>query len=437
MAVAESGVLERSTALRLELKQWEKDFTASNEGRKAGRADIKNNAEIASKYKEYDRLRALLSIAAEHSTPSKAARKPSALTVVTPTKRLTKQEVQQYNSPTTVRKLFTSCHTQTVLGPTPRKDGQVLGIFDLLLPDTPATAVRSRTVLRDIVFNVLATPSKVQSLSGVDELPTEGTGRGSRTPTSAGKRYLLDTFATPIKRKREDDDGTPSSAMTQFATPTFLRRTSTVEAEVELGDDKSVIAPPLKKRSLVRSLSSMIQGLRKQEDDRLDEEMQIMRELLPEEDGTASNLDSTSLPNVLVEDIQMAMPLGPDRGDESDETGEEIPPDALDSNGLPRKVWKKKGQKRTTKKVTMRPVRSMPKAQMEALAPDTANNEEATLQRKGALTAGHKDDGKAGEPTDSAVKKVMRKISAHAHANFRRLKIKKKKLVGKGKRTFS
>jgi len=37
---------ERSNALRLELKAWEKDFASKHEGRKAGRDDIKKHRAI-------------------------------------------------------------------------------------------------------------------------------------------------------------------------------------------------------------------------------------------------------------------------------------------------------------------------------------------------------------------------------------------------------
>jgi 26S proteasome regulatory subunit N12 len=37
---------QRCTELRHELKAWEKKFSAENNGRKAGRDDIKANAEI-------------------------------------------------------------------------------------------------------------------------------------------------------------------------------------------------------------------------------------------------------------------------------------------------------------------------------------------------------------------------------------------------------
>ena len=44
--VAAPEIASHATALRAELKEWERAFAAANEGRKAGRADIKSNPEI-------------------------------------------------------------------------------------------------------------------------------------------------------------------------------------------------------------------------------------------------------------------------------------------------------------------------------------------------------------------------------------------------------
>jgi len=99
--------------------------------------------------------------------------------------------------------------------------------------------------------------------------------------------------------------------------------------------------PPFKKRGIVRSLSSIIQGLRKQEDDKLDEELEMMREMEDADDDQAS-----AKPAVQVEDSQVVMPLGPDQGIESEESEEEER-----DTGVFRKPWKKKGLKRQTKRV--------------------------------------------------------------------------------------
>lgn len=99
--------------------------------------------------------------------------------------------------------------------------------------------------------------------------------------------------------------------------------------------------PPFKKRGIVRSLSSIIQGLRKQEDDKLDEELEMMREMEDADDD-----HDTAKPTVQVADSQVIMPLGPDQGVESEESEEEER-----DTGVFRKPWKKKGLKRQTKRV--------------------------------------------------------------------------------------
>lgn len=46
MATANPELSAQCTVIRVELKSWEKDFARANDGRKAGRADIKANAYI-------------------------------------------------------------------------------------------------------------------------------------------------------------------------------------------------------------------------------------------------------------------------------------------------------------------------------------------------------------------------------------------------------
>lgn len=96
----------------------------------------------------------------------------------------------------------------------------------------------------------------------------------------------------------------------------------------------------------MRSLSAMIQSMRKDEEDRLDEEADIMRELEMEDDGISATAKPRA-PQIQVADSQVEMPLGPDRGSESEEEEEE---DEVGPDGKPRRVWKKKGLKRQTRR---------------------------------------------------------------------------------------
>lgn len=318
---------------------------------------LMNNA--AAKYREYDKLRRptkkkielqhIVPVKPHHATPKKAApaatpQKANSQFLIPNVLALQEEEAELEPTPAAVR-----MH----LGPTPQKDGQILSLFD----DISSTASKpSRNALASIEANANFTPSKPsQLLFTENESPPENVH--DRTPASSSKRFLLDSFVstTPLKRKREDEEpahATPSSSK-GLSTPAFLRRSSNMlimDTLVEEAQDDHEIKslnigrmrqPPFKKRGIVRSLSSIIQGLRKQEDDKLDEELEMMREMEDDDDDQAS-----AKPAVQVEDSQVVMPLGPDQGIESEESEEEER-----DTGVFKKPWKKKGLKRQTKRV--------------------------------------------------------------------------------------
>ncbi|KAI9787029.1 MAG: regulatory particle non-ATPase [Candelina submexicana] len=499
-------ILDQSIIIRQELKGWEKEFAAANDGRKAGREDIKKNPAIASKYKEYERLRTLLSGKAPSSQPHQGTKKRKEShkeahhspirksqhkhtlsghgphLIETPSKPTHPASLDAYDTLTSARKSSTPSRKCTFIGPTPQKDGLVLGLFDLLSEQTPSKNERRKT-LGGVSLNAqMNTPSKSLAAKELD-VEVSGGGRRSRTPVSTGKRFLLDGFATPMKRKRLDGDGraTPSSvSKLHFSTPAFLRRDSQrLNAVDEEGNSPPVMRLP--RKPPIRGLSSMLAGLRKMEDEKLDEDMDLLREM---EMGGAGS--SAKVPQVLVGDSQAIVVPGVDgfesvgsRSEDEDEKKE-----GLGRDGKPLKVWKKKGQKRTTRRVIMRPVRSKPKAPPEAApcsdtddelaVPETQPNAVETTAATGLLeyeddtskpegdTPGNGSDtgtesdysnashqpkndnpvkaskakelAKAAGPSkeDGRVKKVAKKISAQAHANFRKLNIKNKNTKGRG-----
>lgn len=342
-----------------------------------------------------------------------------------------------------------------MIGPTPQRDGIVLGLFDLLPAETPS---KRRSVLSDVAPNILKTPSKNTSKTD-GEQSLESKARGEKTPVSVGKRFLLDRFVTPKKRKL-DEQGTPTSAFKGLSTPAFLRRDNTLHVIDE--DDEATPRPaPWKRRGLGRSLSSMIQSMKKQEDDRLDEEAEIMREMEMEAQGIPVPT-KTRIPSILVEDSQAPMPLGPDRGLESDDDEDENEAaDNLGPDGKPRRIWKKRGQKRTTRRVIMRPNFTKPKpeaappaldedSEVEARVTETQQNTDQTRsddklsedeaseyasddshtpkkrkhqpKKAAALSTSQAED----KTKEGPVKKAARKVKATANANYRRLKIKGK-----------
>ncbi|KAH4200603.1 DNA replication regulator SLD2 [Parastagonospora nodorum] len=446
---------QRCNELRNDLKLWEKNFAAQNDGRKAGRDDIKANEEISNKYKEYNKLRGKLTAQSAPQTPSKrtasrkatrdAERTPKAAPkyqTSTPLKRKRAEELASEPIPQSPE--FLSPQGPSVIGPTPQRDGIVLGLFDMLPAGTPS---KRRAVLGDVELNILQTPSR-KSQEAASETSLESRARGERTPVSVGKRFMLNQFVTPKKRKMEEE-GTPSSTTRGLATPAFLRRGNLLGA-IDEADETTPRPAPWKRRGLGRSLSAMIQAMKKDEDDKLDEEADIMREMEMEEAGISMPAKKLRVPQILVEDSQAAMPLGPDRGLETEEDEDEEP--ELGPDGKPRRVWKKKGLKRQTRRVIMRPnfIKSKPESALQ-LHDDSEDDQDKVAETQ---ATGHAADDVDSEddisdyasdvshtpkqrkvqkkkteevkdqPKEGGVKTAARKIKATAHANFRRLKIK-------------
>ncbi|KAE8450022.1 hypothetical protein EG329_007161 [Mollisiaceae sp. DMI_Dod_QoI] len=468
---------ERSNDLRIELKSWEKEFAAANSGKKASRDDIKQNSDIAAKYKEYNKVRDILSgkiveqaPAPKRQTPRKRKREEDAGHIVSKRLQLVKTpskthvqpwEVDPYDSPSVIRNLFTPSK-KTVLGPTPQKDGQVLGLFDLLQEE-----------------NVEASPSNIDGIGRkTSKVPMQGTPRKSTlqgTPhkhsrTPGGRKKLLDAFATPLKNRDFNGQGgkTPSSvSKLHFSTPSFLRRDNhrTQLPVLHENGDGVTLSPEMirvPRKPLVRGLSSMLAGLRKMEDDAADEDLEALHEMEMEETGImkpiaklkAKPMQEAPPEDILVEDSQPGFPLGGfDDEAQFDSEPEEAEQARLGRDGKPMKVYKKKGQKRTTRRVKMKPVRSKPSAQLEA-QPEESEDElagsdgavpETQITDTGFTEAANFDSDTQSEYTaseggtrykrpdqtknrkankDGKIKTAARKVGALAHQNFKRLKLR-------------
>ncbi|KAL4960806.1 protein sld2 [Aspergillus stella-maris] len=390
--VAAPEIASHATALRAELKEWERAFAAANDGRRAGRADIKNNPEIAAKYKEYSRLKAQESKPEKSQTKSKlfddhersrkrkhsspngpdqtasTPRKQTSNIFQTPSKTRTSHpaDVDPYDSPSVLRRLFSpSTHMQqsssplkTAIGPTPQRDGKALGLFDLLSESGGSTATPSAARIASIKGMDAVTPSKkrktmsmgmdtiVEEDEGEDQ-EEEDMGRGERTPASSGKKYMLSAlFATPTAWRyssivEDEQRNGPNNAVQNpiqsplratghendsnptLETPSFLRRsTSNLNNMV----NTTGLSPiPVRKPPLFpgRGLSQIVQGLRDMEEERMDDELDVLREMENEAFGPGGDVG--------VPDSQMG-------GENNTRT------------------FKKKGQKRTTRLVKMRPV---------------------------------------------------------------------------------
>lgn len=213
------------------------------------------------------------------------------------------------------------------------------------------------------------------------------------------------------------------------------------------------------------------------EEAKLDEELDMLREM---EDGDDIGQISRAkdAPKVCVEDSQVPdMPLGPDgQGDSESEDLEALKAEGKDRMGRPLKVWKKKGQKRTTRRVTIKPniAKWKPEPEWKGGKEGESEEEVAAVEETQSIPAAPVAEadknaeelqtdnnyiGEAasdeGEPQDQkrteeakprgrpekAQKELpkerkKKKISATAHANFRALKIKNKNSKAKGRGRF-
>ncbi|KAF7591150.1 DNA replication regulator sld2 [Aspergillus hancockii] len=373
-----------SARVRAELKEWERAFAAANEGRKAERSDIKKAPGIAAKYKEYSRLKSLEKSAKyekkhhpnpadleerpkkrkhaspesgnvqPESTPRKAARG----LFTTPSKpRITAahpSDVDPYDSPSALRRLFSpSAHQQsssplkTAIGPTPQRDGKTLGLFDLLSESGGSTATPSATRIASVRGEAAQTPSKSRALDTIaEEEEEDDSPRGERTPASASKSYFLSTlFATPTtwryatmmddrkevvptEPEQQASADVASKRAPESETPAFLRRSNSARYSTsnDTGEGLSPINVRKRPQFVGKGLSMLVQGLRDMEEERLDDELDMLREL--EAEHPAINTEVTD-----------SQATGNDTG----------------------RTFKKKGQKRTTRRVRMKPVVSRPK----------------------------------------------------------------------------
>lgn len=451
--------------LRAQIKRYEKDFLHAN-GRKPERADIKKDASIGSfKYQSrHDHIIDTEIIAAKYKAYQLATR-PASLTS-TPQKRTrpsttrdARSEKPEHGLAATPRKQ-TACkskradkqqivlspvpgleptpeHIRLQLGPTPQRNGQVLGLFDMIA-STPSKNESAQSIHSELL--VAGTPSK----------PVAMDSAFSKTPQSSSKRFFLDTFTgTPLKREREDEVETSSASKRKFATPSFLRRRFPLGPFEEDGIEAASGMPaPFRKRGLVRSLSTIIQGLRQQEEDRMDDDWDVLNEIEQEQQDDGATTEATKL---LVQDSQPGdMPLGPDQAPESSED-EEAPGRGGDR---PRKPWKKKGLKRQTRRVIMRPVKHKAGKEGDVAGQDDGDAEVPPETQPGEKGSGDEEYGDldevelagiveqqkkgSGIPTvqddiSASKPKPGRKVNELAHANFRKLKIKSKNSNGSGR----
>jgi hypothetical protein len=208
----------------------------------------------------------------------------------------------------------------------------------------------------------------------------------------------------------------------------------------------------------------MLAGLRKLEEEAADEDLEALREMEAEEPrGPKSGLEKivsvggnpapgmkVNMPDILAPDCQQGLlKLG---GFDEEAMFDSEEEEDRGQDGQPLKIYKKKGQKRTTRRVTMKPTRSKPRCGErmpeedgveladQATVPETlidgtvasfgeARNFDSDSQSEYTASEGgtryrrpKQKDRKANR--DGRIKTAARKVGAMANQNFKRLKLR-------------
>ncbi|KAK4038298.1 hypothetical protein C8A01DRAFT_37756 [Parachaetomium inaequale] len=598
---ARAAYEDQSLQLRADLKQWEGDWASAHAGTKPGRDDIKQNPDIALKYKQYSKLRDILAgkipppsgpveATRGHQQQRKRTQSDAALPPQTPSKKRrpaqTPRKTQNFQhdampaaartplaahaaTPSDRASLTPAAAVPTSISPTPQRDGRVLGIFDLL-GRTPSRPTAASTT----AIPIAATPSKERTADLLPETTTAATPTTARfaATTPQSKRTTAQLLfqptastTTPHRDRRDRDTNsnklfkTPSTNRVSktrannttptSSTPSFLRRrtisigaaTATAglarvdeqdegagvddktrqQAEEEEEEEQAwkKIGPLRLPRKLGmgigRSLSSVVAGLRRMEEEAFGEEEEVLREMemgamegtgAKSHHGVANSHQGVGIERNRVEvgDSQVPAALGRDLSGKADNQGGEREPagllsgfdeealyDSLDEKKQrqqqqPLRQFKKRGQKRTTRLVNMRPTRArrpaqtggepdeeeeegdmVPETQFAAPSKPTtttradeddlrlsdvdsasemdfdasesdeqaeeeergkARTKTKTKPKKPAATTKTKTNNKTGADAkgeaEGVVKRAVRKVKATAHANFKRLKLR-------------
>ena len=427
------------------------------------------------------------------------ARNPSPTPASTPRhQRVHPAALDPYDSPHQVQATPTAARTS--IGPTPQRNGFALGLFDLLTPSKPALVKQSghqgtpshvheadlevtpckkqrtaphaisehsSTSLEGVKVKTpvkcLATPTRARVTPGRSVITPAKTSatpvRHSRTPPSTGRRYFLDAFLqTPTARRlglgartypfgprngetrviASDTASTPSSRKRGAAAARLGLAKVADEAEAkenhgEYAEKLELSFSPVKIRlppkPIGRPLSELVRGLRNMEEERMDEELDLLREMEAEENDGAPK--SQNRRAVGAESIESLEP--PIDGDENCEAGI-----GTGQQGQERKMWKKKGQKRTTRNVRIQPSTAKWKPEPEWKGGVESDSEGQDAEQEDdaefSLPPEKQEDEKPNSQSrNKDAKRDKRKpgrppkmIAATANPNFRALKIKNK-----------
>lgn len=351
-------------------------------------------------------------------------------------------------TPSLSRKLFSPV-VPTSIGPTPQRDGRVLGIFDHLpfkdaeidSPCKPNASIKLPETINDEgkgrEVTVQETPRRSKSTDAIalGRTPSSRHKRQKQQQQQSPRKNLLATPLKPHDGNRAAKTPSTSSSVSrlQFATPAFLRRIPMAKI-TESSDYVSPEPIRLPRKPLLRGLSSVVADLRKLQEEQMDDDLDALREIENEAAGSSgSNNNKQQAPRKEADPFAVTTVAGPQQKTAKEEEAAMLAADHLallggfddegqfdnpdgdeenagrDRDGRPLKVYKKKGQKRTTRKSNMRPVRATrPSTTTTSATATTASDEEDSANEKSQIvheedTAAKKTQGGRQEDEDSAL----------------------------------
>lgn len=381
--------------------------------RTPGQRNLKGDTSIGDTPSRHvrERMRAPLSEQAVNATPTRSRTSSYTLhqeSVIHRTPPQIQSQDTTYNTaldatPTNPRKSFR----------TPPSTGRRFLLNHVLTTSTPSLFMSGRKrklkTMQDPT-DITSTPTSKSVVTGIDNNCDFTTPSFLRTRPVTHTSHLPTRLDTITEEPEDDTQGTPSKR----ARTRTLHRSNTAPAPLGV---TSFRRRPGQHGTLGRTLSQMLKDIKKNEDDRLDEEQAAFDEVEGEGGSQA-------------------------RGDDAEEVegGEE-------EGSKPR--WKKKGAKRQTRKAVLKPkppVKPAPEAAEADPAPaqiqetqlagqDDANADDEPDRRDGARRlpdVPHDDDNlepskrQQAPPNHGRASPKRRKLNPLAHTNFTKLKIRGK-----------
>lgn len=461
----------QAESLRGALKEFERNFAAAHDGRKPGKTDIKADTVVAAKYKEYNKVRDVLAgksgIDTLNAPPPNVAtgrrrheRTDSGISLTprrarhggtsSSTSRLHPNDLDPYDAPASVSpKVLLSA-----IGPTPRRDGTVLGIFDMLPPSgsikssqtTPSSRKRKLDATQDNLNDEEArdwllaqTPSQRRSKRAdngdgnvASTTPSSRAATGqrkhSKTPISEGKKFMLNHFfATPsavrFATMMNEEGGGSAQNRAESKTPlrdALLGLSPSRENQVSAMANST---PPYLKRSFSfkeRLLSASRGSSASSSANKLNVSPTATR-TGPRRALRNVKFAPKPLSQMIADQRNQNSGTQGDNGDHDDNDDDLEALREMESNGMdvlvndsqvngtaaeeePVRIWKKKGQKRTTRRVIMRPVKMKAPDAPRYVADEDDDDDEDEL----ALDSGH------GDKNDGTLRVKETQITANA-----------------------